>query len=164
MKVCFSFHFTLSHKFMNLHSFDILSKLVIELALLMAECREILSSAYQRQDNPRTWKDRMESLEESWSERREELFEVALECETLSSSVCEMCGERDSLIECKDCEIWGLCLCEICDDEKHSCKPLHNRRSSTNGFLQSIAPTKLCQGMNEFTEKGWKCLILYVIL
>ena len=132
------------------------------MASLMAECREIISSAHKNHDNSRTWKDRMESLEESWSAKRVELFEVALECETPSSSMCEMCGERESLIECKDCEIWGLCLCEICDDEKHLSKPFHNRKSNINGFLESIAPTKVCQGMKEFTEKGFKLSCLQI--
>ena len=97
----------------------------------------------------------MNALEESWSDRRAKLFEFVFECETPSSSICEICCKKDSVIQCGDCESWGNFMCEDCDSEIHFCKPLHNRSTFTNGFLQSIASNKYVHdGFTELIEKG----------
>ena len=97
----------------------------------------------------------METLQGSWSDQRDKLFQVVLECETPSSLWFEMCRNVESVVECRDCESWGYCLCEHCDEEAHLWQPFHNRKSCTDGFLQSIAPNKsVGGGIAEILERG----------
>ncbi len=111
-------------------------------------------SAKETEEESRTWKNRMDALEESWSDFRAKLFEFVLECETPSSSICEICSKKDSTILCEDCDN-GNCICEDCDKEIHLCKPLHNRKIYKNGFLKRIAPNKsIHAGFTELIEKG----------
>eukprot|EP00794_Sanderia_malayensis_P002607 gene2607-3020_t len=118
---------------------------VHELETLTEECRDALSVGDKFKEGPRTWKERMEALEESWSCKREELFDVVLECETRHAMVCEMGCGREAVIECRDCEKWGYSLCELCDAVKHKSRPFHNRKGLKDGFLQNLSPSKFFQ-------------------
>eukprot|EP00794_Sanderia_malayensis_P012452 gene12452-13739_t len=122
-----------------------LADLEQELETLTEECRDALSVGDKIKEGSRTWKERMEALEESWSCKREELFDVVLECETRHAMVCEMGCGREALIECRDCERWGYSLCELCDAVKHKSRPFHNRKGLKDGFLQNLSPSKFFQ-------------------
>ena len=66
----------------------------LELVGLVSECRALTSA----QENSRSWKSRMKTLDESWSQQRPTLMEDILECETPSGSHCETCDEAGPLI------------------------------------------------------------------
>ena len=103
----------------------------------------------------------MELLNDSWSGQREQLMEVVLECETPSSSFCEVCCVAEPVLSCTDCKSWGYCLCETCDDEVHSVQPFHNRKSFVAGFFKAFSPEKhmLTKG-DAFMTKGFEFTLI----
>ena len=91
------------------------------------------------------WGQRMQRLDESWKEKREDLFKAVLS--NLSSTqdgMCKHCHMNSAVVRCHSCKPNDLCY--LCDQTLHVKSPLHDRDAYVNGHMKPIPPT---MGVNE---------------
>jgi len=81
----------------------------------------------------------MENVENLWSNEREYVFSNSCSSSYLSGS-CNKCNDNQAVITCSSCPDYQLC--HLCDIERHSVSPLHNRICVSEGVKYPLAPNE----------------------
>ena len=100
----------------------------------------------------RTWKDRMEKIENAWDSERGNLLNLVKMNYQISGS-CDECQTKKAVIKCGDCARERQ-FCNMCDDRIHSQYSLHNRNSFAKGYLEPLAANEMLDDNNEIVIVG----------
>ena len=97
----------------------------------------------------KSWHDRMEEADSSWSDNRKLLFESTLNRLPIKG-LCSACACREAIISCHECE--GVQLCSYCDDSKHESLPYHNRITHVYGHITHLSPLEILDEACEINQ------------